>query len=197
MSLTHCFIFLLFNFFISIFTFFVRPSDNDEDDNDDDRREETMTTEERMKYVERVLVCKRYFVEATVIVEKQDSCKAMAIHSTCDESSTGDAEAVQHKRDLVQQAQKQHQPQSPLKTSPQCAICLEQFMDGDMIVESSSINADCTHVFHKNCIHEWCMVQTNCPCCRRELLFINSINNLDESDDENRTLPNDSFRSTP
>jgi Ring finger domain len=139
-----------------------------------------MTMEERKKYVERTIVCKRYesqpLAEFTVFADSRVDAK-ISDEDTCDVTT------IKHKCERMQQ-----QP-------PQCAICLEQFMDGDMIVESSSINMDCMHEFHRNCIHQWCMFQTNCPCCRRELLFLNNISILNENDDENQTLANDSFRS--
>lgn len=51
-----------------------------------------------------------------------------------------------------------------------CAICLEPYMVGDLIVWSS--NPDCPHVFHRECLLSYlCKVKGNrtpCPCCRRE-----------------------------
>jgi hypothetical protein len=69
----------------------------------------------------------------------------------------------------------------------QCAICLENFIDGDIIC-ASAVNVECTHQFHHVCIKAWCMKQSNCPCCRRNLLFI---------DDGTQTITGsfDSYRS--
>ena len=139
--------------------------------------------EERKKYIERTLVSKKYelqeIAEPIVFADGRVDVKVIDVN-------TGDAATI--KCEGEEKPQETHQS---LMFSPQCAICLEQFAYGDMIFESSSINADCKHEFHQNCIHQWCMLQTNCPCCRRELLFLNTISILHEND-ENESLPNDS-----
>lgn len=158
-----------------------------------------MTTQERMKYVERALVCKRYQSQPTVgpngMPDIIVDVKAIDVDEYCDASSTAD---VATKLELQCNHASQQPVHAPIISSPQCAICLEPFVDGDMIFESSSINFACKHEFHKNCIHQWCMIQTTCPCCRREVLFINNdddniINH--ETGDENQTMPSNSFRS--
>jgi hypothetical protein len=118
-----------------------------------------------MRYLEQVLVCKKYATPLIVITTEDsnvDCCNDY--HSTCTD------EIIHCRIDHVQHQQPK-QLQVPVSISPQCAICLEDFVDGDMIFESSSINAECKHEFHQSCIHQWCMIQTNCPCCRRQLLF--------------------------
>jgi hypothetical protein len=56
----------------------------------------------------------------------------------------------------------------------QCAICLDCFLEGDL-VSISSVNVKCRHQFHHQCIMEWCMKQSDCPCCRRDLLFLQDV----------------------
>jgi Ring finger domain len=43
-----------------------------------------------------------------------------------------------------------------------CAICLEQFLHGELINSSNA----CQHFFHKECLLGWLDQQNICPCCR-------------------------------
>ena len=43
--------------------------------------------------------------------------------------------------------------------------CLERFVDEDLI--SSSHNANCDHVFHRDCILQWLLTHDDRPCRRR------------------------------
>lgn len=43
-----------------------------------------------------------------------------------------------------------------------CAICLEDFAQGD----SCQVFSMCNHMFHANCIDHWLMKKPNCPVCR-------------------------------
>ena len=51
-----------------------------------------------------------------------------------------------------------------------CAICLESYQPGETVV--SSMNAECNHVFHKECMIEYLAkklgdgTETPCPMCR-------------------------------
>lgn len=67
-----------------------------------------------------------------------------------------------------------------------CAICLKEYKIQDEV--SWSTNADCTHVFHRKCISQWCVTllkrnartkvitqtrtKLECPMCRQEFLKI-------------------------
>lgn len=51
-----------------------------------------------------------------------------------------------------------------------CAICLEQFQNGDNVC--SSQNPNCDHVYHVSCILDWLLKSQECPCCRRNYLSI-------------------------
>ncbi|KAL5804501.1 hypothetical protein ACOSQ3_031301 [Xanthoceras sorbifolium] len=47
--------------------------------------------------------------------------------------------------------------------STDCAVCLEDFVDGD----SCRILIVCNHIFHSNCIDQWLKYQSTCPICRK------------------------------
>ncbi|KAK9998619.1 hypothetical protein SO802_018222 [Lithocarpus litseifolius] len=43
-----------------------------------------------------------------------------------------------------------------------CAICLEDFEDGDVCRKLYT----CKHTFHKHCVDKWLTINTHCPLCR-------------------------------
>ncbi|KAG4188316.1 hypothetical protein ERO13_A08G155750v2 [Gossypium hirsutum] len=53
----------------------------------------------------------------------------------------------------------------PQKYSLECAICLAEFSDGDML----RFLTICCHVFHQECIDHWLESHKTCPVCRQEL----------------------------
>ena len=172
-----------------------RPIDDEEDE--DENRKHGLTTEERKQYLERVLICKKYVLPEAEVAPTNFTKDGIHEESMDNLNVKGDSSSDEISHHQVEPIQNQ-QAELHSYISPQCAICLEPFLEGDMIFESSSVNADCKHEFHQNCIHQWCMVQTNCPCCRRELLFAANHSILgDDEDDDDRTAPNDSFRSAP
>lgn len=52
-----------------------------------------------------------------------------------------------------------------VKENQSCSVCLEDFSDKKDIVKTK----ECSHVFHKQCLHGWLKVQRTCPLCRRDL----------------------------
>ena len=56
-------------------------------------------------------------------------------------------------------------------TTEQCSVCLEP------LGSSNITTLQCGHRFHYTCIHTWHNQQTNCPCCRQEILEVDQITN--------------------
>ena len=52
----------------------------------------------------------------------------------------------------------------------ECPICMEPFELDDIV--SWGTNSDCQHAFHHECIKEWTLRRTDCPCCRQTLLAV-------------------------
>ncbi len=48
-------------------------------------------------------------------------------------------------------------------SNSQCAICLEEFVDGEV---TSVLACSTSHAFHPNCINKWLESQSTCPVCR-------------------------------
>lgn len=63
------------------------------------------------------------------------------------------------------------------KTVPNCcAICLDVYEEGDVVVWSS--NPKCIHAFHRECVTDWLIKmqpETPCPCCRQEFTDLEEI----------------------
>jgi hypothetical protein len=52
-------------------------------------------------------------------------------------------------------------------SAPSCAICLEEFEDGDSV---QNLNCECKEKFyHKDCISQWLKQASSCPSCRSNL----------------------------
>jgi hypothetical protein len=55
-------------------------------------------------------------------------------------------------------------------TQGECSICYEFYDD------STSINTNCNHIFHNECLQTWISTQDTCPLCRRKKpLYIYTI----------------------
>jgi hypothetical protein len=52
-----------------------------------------------------------------------------------------------------------------------CPICFEDYMENDSICWSP--NPSCHHSFHKDCVIDWLMNNTECPVCRRSYIGAN------------------------
>ena len=67
-------------------------------------------------------------------------------------------------------------------TSRVCAICLNEYEDGEEICWSS--NRKCNHVFHHSCIAEWLLQHDECPYCRKAYLVDDASDDGDGIDEE-------------
>jgi hypothetical protein len=54
-----------------------------------------------------------------------------------------------------------------------CYLCLMAYTQGEEVAFSK--NNKCKHQFHKDCIVEWLMKRTACPCCREEYIENNKL----------------------
>ncbi len=50
----------------------------------------------------------------------------------------------------------------------ECAICLSPFRRGEEVAQS--VNSECDHLFHTECIVDWLVTQPACPECRQDFL---------------------------
>jgi len=70
-------------------------------------------------------------------------------------------------------------PSRPVQIS--CAICLSPYEVGDVV--SWSLNAQCSHAFHQDCIISWLVQQKDdeplCPCCRQNFILKSSLEDED------------------
>ena len=70
----------------------------------------------------------------------------------------------------------------------ECSICMEPFRVGDNI--SFSPTEGCHHVFHHDCLRQWLLRKTSCPCCRVIMLPIDrqiTTEQRGELDDNNES----------
>lgn len=79
---------------------------------------------------------------------------------------------------LVLRSAKTQTQQQPRKVVPNgCAICLDPYDVGEVVVWSS--NVACKHAFHQECMVDWlCKMQdsTPCPFCRQEFTDLETYN---------------------
>ncbi|ORZ01473.1 hypothetical protein BCR43DRAFT_486992 [Syncephalastrum racemosum] len=66
------------------------------------------------------------------------------------------------------QVQGQNEPEYapieiPNEQDQVCAICLSTYDDGDILCKLW-----CSHHFHKTCVHEWLVLNSRCPMCKRD-----------------------------
>ena len=55
-----------------------------------------------------------------------------------------------------------------------CSICLERFIEGDVVVSSM-----CTHAFHRDCIMGWAEIKDDCPMCRQSMFDVKTYKMLE------------------
>ena len=63
-----------------------------------------------------------------------------------------------------------------------CAICIDEFQEGETVVRSVETKKECQHIFHESCMKEVISALTKkkivsipCPCCRQTFVEIEEI----------------------
>ncbi|EQC29301.1 hypothetical protein SDRG_12970 [Saprolegnia diclina VS20] len=61
-----------------------------------------------------------------------------------------------------------HIDEMPQDMDP-CVVCLGEFDVDDLRCPSAVLALSCGHVFHRDCLQQWCAVAVTCPTCRRDV----------------------------
>jgi len=69
----------------------------------------------------------------------------------------------------------------------ECSICMETFEVGNTI--SFSPMEGCCHAFHHDCLRQWLLQKTGCPCCRAIILPIDRPKHNDRDRDHDGSAP--------
>ena len=64
----------------------------------------------------------------------------------------------------VDEEKKEEKGEKGEKEEDKCAVCLEDFEDGD-----KCMRLPCLHYFHADCIREWLRVKKSCPSCQKPI----------------------------
>ncbi|CAN0904598.1 RING-H2 finger protein ATL1 [Linum grandiflorum] len=64
-----------------------------------------------------------------------------------------------------QERRKQEQSETEEASSPECAVCLSEFVEDEKLRRIPN----CCHVFHVDCIDVWLQNNSNCPLCRTSI----------------------------
>ncbi|MBA0826805.1 hypothetical protein Goarm_011626, partial [Gossypium armourianum] len=107
----------------------------------------------------------RYFLKNVLAIwnyGRNPSAATAATEGGADMSDGLDPELIQAFPTFYYSSVKDFCPQ---KYSLECAICLAEFSDGDML----RFLTICCHVFHQECIDHWLESHKTCPVCRQEL----------------------------
>jgi hypothetical protein len=65
-------------------------------------------------------------------------------------------------RDVLQQKQWTEVKAVSSSSISVCPICLVRYEPNEIVIVATST---CKHVFHKECLWEWCQISPTCPCC--------------------------------
>ena len=78
----------------------------------------------------------------------------------------------------------------------ECAVCSDEMELGDIV--SWSVNSNCNHCFHHECLKEWLLRNTGCPCCRATYLPTDELTSDDKDSraKEMKRLHKKRFQST-
>jgi len=120
----------------------------------------------------------RLLEEATTVVKDGDACGTDAVN--LDALEAGTCAATTNISD-----------NATLREDNSCAICLGEYETGDKV--TSSLNAECKHHFHYDCIFDWLSRNNkNCPCCRLRFIPDECIIRDDKENPMKIVMPTDS-----
>lgn len=156
----------------------------------------SLTSEQRKAHLEQLLVCRQYRAEEAAAVtdieegrppfrgqelapeESSTSVthgdvKVVDGDPACSDTRSSEVSTANAATSLDNQVKNSDKPSPPsyslaLQLSERaCAICLDDFAEGELINDTPSI---CPHVFHKDCLLQWLDRHDVCPCCRKVMI---------------------------
>ena len=129
---------------------------------------EQLTAEERRRILDRLFVCEQYPLDRNVVPEGSIGASFESLPGNDQERGISASNVVANP-----ESSEANEPMSiaiPGHEEPvddnTCAICLDQFLDGELINDS----IECQHFFHKDCLFGWLDQHDVCPCCRRTMV---------------------------
>lgn len=139
-----------------------------------------LTADQRRKVLERIVAFRPYKEEDSIDCQYGNGDTNAAVTSVSPtvksstnrkEESISDSESSSESDKIVPSDPNENlslavpaheEPESKIS----CAICLDDFKDGEQINEIS----ECSHFFHKDCLLGWLDQHDMCPCCRRVIV---------------------------
>jgi hypothetical protein len=141
--------------------------------------------EARKAFIERSLLSKKVIVAQALPPPAEAEPEIVVEPSPIDQDNKTKAgtktpmEALQAKSDLVIRKVQGDTPGDEDENT--CAICWMEYQDDEDICYSQ--NAECGHVFHRDCIQEWLIQHDECPCCRNNYLLTQQDSDSNENTD--------------
>jgi len=146
---------------------------------------ETLSSEERRATLREMLEFTPYRAAQILRAEDDSSPKDESSICTEDEANTGDGQIAKVEEGRVDPSDENtngtnavelNGPRSvafpaheaPELTEVTCAICLDDFDEGDML--NSVEQTKCCHRFHRDCLIKWLEHHDVCPICRRVMV---------------------------
>lgn len=136
-----------------------------------------LTLDQRRKMLERLVSFKPYKQEDSINRPEENTETTDATTSRTSLATSSQIRKIEEITDTDLYSQQDHKFRIDLRENlslavpaheePEneisCAICLDEFVDGEEINEMS----ECSHFFHKDCLLGWLDQHDACPCCRR------------------------------
>lgn len=120
-----------------------------------------MTEEDRMEYLDTILITKKVVSEQSVL---RPAVKSTSFRSRNPKNDIIIEEGVPEKS-IVDQVFASVSGANDEESARICSICLEEYQVDEEVCWSK--NPECFHCFHKNCLVDWLLTDKSCPNCRR------------------------------